>query len=125
MPQIDESQNAVDTLLYLNRELFSMIEETVSLELLARLFSSQLITHGEKHLMDHSRSYYKVLRSVIMKGQAKGEIRDDMSVNELSKIYTLCEWGMMYDWCICDGSYSIRQYAAGVMPMFLESFRKK
>ena len=125
MPQIDENQNAVDTLLYLNRELFSMIEETVSLELLARLFSSQLITHGEKHLMDHSRSYYKVLRSVIMKGQAKGEIRDDMSVNELSKIYTLCEWGMMYDWCICDGSYSIRQYAAGVMPMFLESFRKK
>lgn len=125
MPHIDESQNAVDTLLYLNRELFSMIEESVSLELLARLFSSQLITRGQKHLMDHSRLYYKVLRDVIVKGQAKGEIRTDMSVNELSKIYALCEWGLIYDWCICDGSYSIRQYAAGVMPMFLESFRKK
>mgnify|MGYP004520172995 CR=1 FL=1 len=125
MPRIDQSQNAIETLLYLNRELFSMIEETVSLELLARLFSSQLITRGEKHLMDHSRLYYRVLRNVIMQGQSKGEIRTDMSVNELSKIYALCEWGMIYDWCICDGSYSLRKYAGSVMPMFLESFRKK
>ncbi len=125
MPHIDQSQNAIETLLYLNRELFSMIEETVSLELLARLFSSQLITRGEKHLMDHSRLYYRVLRNVIMQGQSKGEIRTDMSVNELSKIYALCEWGMIYDWCICDGSYSLRKYAGSVMPMFLESFRKK
>ncbi len=125
MPRIDETQNAVDILLYLNRELFSMIEESVSPELLARLFSSQLITRGEKHLMDHSRVYYRVLRNVILSGQEKGEIRNDMSVNELSKIYTLCEWGMIYDWCICDGSYPLRQYASGVLPMFLESFRKK
>ena len=34
----------IEQLLFLNRELFRMIEDTVSIELLARLLSSQLIT---------------------------------------------------------------------------------
>lgn len=38
MPSVDPQMHSVDKLLYLNRELFGVIENTVSLELLARLF---------------------------------------------------------------------------------------
>ena len=41
-PRIDPEADAVETLVFLNRELFNMIDNSVSLELLARLFSSQL-----------------------------------------------------------------------------------
>ena len=125
MPTLDEKQDSIEKLLYLNRELFGMIENTVSLELLARLFSSQLITKGEKHLMDHNRVYYRVLRSIILQGQEKGEIRDDITVNEIAKIYAMLERGIMYDWCICNGDYSLKTYAASVMPVFLDAYRKK
>ncbi len=125
MPTLDEKLDSIEKLLYLNRELFGMIENTVSLELLARLFSSQLITKGEKHLMDHNRVYYRVLRSIILQGQEKGEIRDDITVNEIAKIYAMLERGIMYDWCICNGDYSLKNYAAGVMPIFLDAYRKK
>ena len=37
MPSVDPQMHSVDKLLYLNRELFGVIENTVSLELLARL----------------------------------------------------------------------------------------
>ena len=37
---------AMDQLLYLNGELFRMIENKVSVELLARLLSTQLVTNG-------------------------------------------------------------------------------
>ena len=43
--------DSFDKLIYLNQELFSMIENSISLDLLARLYSSQLITRGEKHLL--------------------------------------------------------------------------
>ena len=47
--QMPDDMNAVDKLIFLNRELFTMIDNSVSLELLARLFSSQLVTKGEYH----------------------------------------------------------------------------
>ena len=124
MPSVDPEMNSVDKLLYLNRELFGVIENTVSLELLARLFSSQLITKGERHLLDSSRIYYKVLRQIISEGQQRGQIRDDVTANEISKLYAVCERGLMYDWCICGGNYSLKNYAASVMPMLLASIRK-
>ena len=125
MPSVAKVSGTVEKLLYLNRELFGMIEETVSLELLARLFSTQLVTRGERYLMDHSRVYYRVLRTLIQEGQSRGDIRRDMPVDELSKLYALCEWGIMYDWCISGGSYSLKTYAMRVMPMFLSAFAEK
>ena len=46
---LDPEMDSFEKLMFLNRELFAMIENQVSLDLLARLFSSQLITKGERH----------------------------------------------------------------------------
>ena len=72
MPSVDPQMHSVDKLLYLNRELFGVIENTVSLELLARLFSSQLITKGERHLLDSSRVYYKSCVRLFLRGSSAG-----------------------------------------------------
>ena len=125
MPTVDPDSHAIDKLLYLNRELFGMIESTVSLELLARLFSTQLITKGERYLLDHNRVYYKVLRSIILEGQRRGEIRSDLTVNEISKLYALTERGILYDWCICNGDYSLKAYAERMMPLLLQTLRRE
>ena len=122
MERIEPGMGAFETLMLLNRELFAMIENQVPMDLLARLFSSQLITRGERHLLDHNRTYYKVLRQIISQGQEKGELRRDLSVNEISKAYALCERALMYDWCISGGSYSLCQYSQSVLPLFLKSF---
>ena len=31
----------------------------------------------------------------------------------------------MYDWCICNGDYSLKSYAERTMPMLLAAFQKK
>ena len=123
MPTLDPTMNSIDKLLYLNRELFSMIENTVSLELLARLFSTQLITKGERYLLDLDRTYYRVVRQIILEGLERGEIRSDTTVSELSKLYALCERALMYDWCICGGNYSLKSYSAEVLPRMLSTYR--
>lgn len=123
--EIDPDMNAFDKLLLLNRELFRMIEDRVSLDLLARLISTQLITRGEKHLLDHNRTYYRLLRTIIADGQRKGEISMDSSVNEIVKTYALCERALMYDWCLCGGDYSLADYSKKMLPVFLSAYRAK
>lgn len=123
MRRPDLPEDSVKLLQYLNRALFETIENTVSIDLLSRLFSSQLVTRGEKHLLNRDRTYYKLLRRVISEGQRKGELRSDFTVGEISKAYAMFERGLMYDWCLSDGDYSLPIYASRVMPLLLDSFR--
>ena len=124
LPTIPPEMNALDTLAYLNRELFAMVDSSISLELLARLLSTQLTTRGEKHLLDRNRIYFRILRETVTRGQERGEIRTDLTVNEITKAYALMERALMYDWCLCGGEYSLSKYSAEMMGMFLNSYKK-
>ena len=124
MEKMDPAMHSFDKLMLLNRELFAFVEKRISLELLAKLYSSQLTTKGEKHLLDHNRMYYKVLRTIFTEGQEKGEIKDDLSAGELVRVYALCERALLYDWCLANGEYSLTRYTEKMFPMFLEKFKK-
>ena len=121
--QLDLAMDTVDQLCTLNRSLFEMIENRIDIDLLSRLYSTQLTTKGEKHLLDRSRVYYRLLRKLVAAGQEKGEITRDKSVNEIVRLYAMAERALLYDWCLCGGDYSLRDYGAAVMPMFLQSLR--
>ena len=121
--EIDENTNSFDALLFLNAKLFSFIEERIDIDLLTRLYSTQLVTKGEKHLLDNKRLYYKLLRKIVSEGQKKGEISEEMSVNEIVKLYAMCERSLLYDWCLCNGDYSLKNYAKDVMPMLLNKIK--
>jgi len=117
--------SAMEKLVYLNHELFAMIDSGVSMDLLARLLSTQLLAKGEKHLLDRNRTYFKLLRRIISEGQKSGQLRSDRSVNDILKAYAMWERALMYDWCLSGGEYSLVAYTDKVTPMFLESYRAK
>lgn len=112
-----------EKLLYLNRELFKMIEDRIDIDLLTRLYSTQLVTKGEKHLLDNKRLYYKLLRKIVTDGQNNGELTDKMTVNEIVKLYAMSERALIYDWCLSGGDYSLSSYAKTIMPTFLSGIR--
>ena len=80
--------------------------------------------YAEKHLLDRDRLYYRLLRQIARQGQERGELRDDLPTGEIVKTYALCERALIYDWCICDGAYSLREYGCKMMPVFLVHIRK-
>ena len=121
---MDPNLSPIDKLKYINQELFLMIENTVSVELLARLFATQLTTSGERHLLNTNRTYYKLLRQITTEGQKQGLFKDELSINDITKAYAMFERGLMYDWCISSGNYSLCQHAQTIMPMFLEGLCK-
>ena len=73
---LDPEWNAADKLIFLNRELFTMIEESISRDLLSGLLSTQLQAQGEKHLLDRNRIYFRILREIITEGQKRKGRRD-------------------------------------------------
>ena len=121
---MDNSLSPIDKLIYLNKELFLMIENTVSVDLLSQLFASQLITSGERHLLATNRTYYKLLRQITIEGQQGGYFKESLSINDITKAYAMFERGLMYDWCICNGNYSLCQYSATMLPLFLKGLCK-
>lgn len=121
---MDEKLTPIDKLLFINQELFSMIENTVSVDLLSRLLAAQLTTSGDRHLLNPNRTYYKLLRKITLEGQQTGVFSDKMSINDIINFYAMFERGMMYDWCISSGNYSLCQHSSMVLPRFLNGLCK-
>lgn len=122
---MDPEMNSFDALVFLNHELFQMIDNSVSLELLARLLSTQLVTRGERHLLDRNRTYFRLLHEIVRRGQERGELRGDIPANEIVSAYAMLERALMYDWCLTNGAYSLSKRAADMMPMLLDGYRVK
>ena len=123
MPEIDIEGDSIELLLLLNTQLFEMIESTVDLELMKRLYATQLLTKGEKQLLDHDRVYYRLLRKIIMAGQKNGYITTNESVNEIVKYYAFCERAILYDWCLVGGEYSLKESSNKQMRFFLNRIK--
>lgn len=121
---LDPNMNSFDKLLYLCYSVHDMIENEIPIGLIASLYSSQVITKGDKHLQNQNRYYYQIIRQIITEGQQREEIVDDMSCLEIQKLYTLSERAIIYDYCICDGNYSLSEYTRKVMPRLMCSVKK-
>ncbi len=117
---MDPDLSPVEKLIFLNHELFLMIENTVAVDLLCRLFSSQLLS-AERSLLDNNRIYYKLVRQIAIEGQQKGLFKSEYTTNDITKAYAMFERGLMYDWCISNGNYSLCQYSAQMLPAFLNA----
>ncbi|MEE1137801.1 MAG: helix-turn-helix domain-containing protein [Acutalibacteraceae bacterium] len=122
---LTDEMSCFDKLMFLNKKLFIMVENSIPIDLLARLYSSQLTMKGDRNLLDHNRTYYKLLRKIVVEGQEKGELRDDVSVNEIVKAYALCERAIISDWCLCNGEYSLARYSETLLPLLFGGFLKK
>ncbi len=123
--RLDFEQNAVDNMVYLTRELLLVIENTIDIELLSRLYGQQLNKRGEKELLDQSRLYYRLLKRLVQLGQKRGEITRQKSTAEIVRLYAIAERALLYDWCLHGGEYSLAEYAAATMPLFLKGIREE
>lgn len=121
---LDPSLSPVEKLIYMNKELFLMIDNTVPVTILNRLFSSQLTARSERSLLEPDRTYYKVLRSIVLEGQKLGIWKDELTVSDITKAYAVFERGLMYDWCLCNGNYSLCQTSQQMLPLFLKGLSK-
>lgn len=122
--EIEYRQSALDTMLYLTKELCMMIENNIDIDLLSRLYAQQLIKRGKKELLDQNRDYYRLLKKIVQKGQESGEITREKSAAEIVRLYAIAERALLYDWCLHGGEYSLTEYSQSFMPLFLNNLKR-
>lgn len=124
VPLIDDSMSCRDKLLYLNHELFDMIEHSIDIKLLASLYSSQLVTKDKKSLSDKKRFYFQWITEIIEAGLESGEFKNSSSAGELMNVYAMYERALLYDWALFKGKYSLTEYSDRLLPHVLDMFEK-
>lgn len=117
---MDQSQNHILQLKLLNQYVFYFIEGNVKVDLLASLYQSQLAEKQQTNFLDPERYYLKLVRKLILEGQEKGEIRTDISADELVKHILLVERGIIMDWCVENGTYSLGYFGAHSFDLYME-----
>lgn len=122
---LDPNLSAEGKLLLLNHELFYMIETSIDLNLLASLYSSQLVTKDNRSLLDDDRYYFQLVTEIVSAGIESGEFSNSSSVEELVKIYSMYERALLYDWALCEGRYSLSEYSDRLLPHVLDNFSKQ
>lgn len=121
---IDPDMSARDKLLFLNHELFHMIETSVDIHLLAYLYSSQLITKDKKSLSDRKRFYFKWITEILEEGLKNGEFAGTSSAEDLMGIYAMYERALLYDWALFKGKVSLTERSDRLLPHVLDTFQK-
>ena len=105
-------------LVFLNKELFLLIEDQVPFELISHIYVNK--PAEQQKLLDKNRFYYKLIGRIIAEGQKEGEFKKEETAEELADTYASLERGIIYDWCVQDGKGSLMEKGQTIIPIFLE-----
>lgn len=107
-----------DKLVYLNREMFKLIEEKVPFDLICHIYAGKTVEQQE--LLSSERFYYRLITRIIRDGQESGEFSKEESAEELAENYASLERGIIYDWCVKNGSGSLLKKGQSILSIYLE-----
>lgn len=113
---------AMDKLRDLNDVFFRLMERTFDVSRASALCRHQVSSMKRNYYLDSSRPYNRIICSIILEGQKSGEIRGDISHLELAKTYCLLHRGLVFDWCLSEGSYSLLEFGRRTTDLCLRGF---
>lgn len=121
MVSMPQTLSYYEKLIYLNKELFALIEEQVPIDLVSHIYVS--VPGQRQEMLDHERLYYKLIPQLIRQGQEAGEFKEEESAQALAENYAAIERGLIYDWCVKGGSVSLKSIGSAILPAYLKQLR--
>lgn len=90
-------------------------------------FSRQIykiqLENGTDFFISVDRPFYRIIRDLVMDGQANGQIRTDFSPEDLTRLFFSFTRGIIYDWCLHDGAYNIEKVMGDSIKILIQSVR--
>jgi Transcriptional regulator len=83
------------------------------------------ISPGKKKsfLISKNTSLYKIMNSIIVEGQKNGEIRNDMSADAIVTFLIQLARGLIFEWCLNNGSFDLVESSKKIAPIVLEGIK--
>ena len=101
LTSLHDHNSIFETLTLLAEKIAEFTATNVGLENIRVLYRAHLAkTINTTPAMSYNRDLYKLFTEVLERGVQQSEIRQDISVDSLSKHLILAIRGITYDWCI-------------------------
>ena len=71
------------------------------------------------YLGNDRRALYSILEGLFLEGQEKGQIRKDVSADALARLAIHSYRGIIYDWCLANGSFDMIEAGEKMMELFI------
>lgn len=117
--KLPADQPALEKLLDINRFMFGFMAEEIGAELLTNLYISQLTGTTGITFWGEGRAFCRILTAIVSEGQERGEIRSDVSCDELVTDIIAEERSQLISWCLEKGRYSLVEVS---MPKLIRSY---
>lgn len=82
----------------------------------------QIYNTSNPMFIKKGRPMQEVLKKVVEEGIEKGELITDMTPDEVVKFFFIALRGVIFDWCLHDGSYDLIQFTKEYTERLLKCF---
>ncbi|HWQ79507.1 MAG TPA: hypothetical protein VN381_11850, partial [Anaerovoracaceae bacterium] len=86
---------------------------------------TKLLYHNEnKAFTDKNRDLFKLLFSIIQKGQDREELINTITAEKITDYLLISARGLVFDWCLHDGSYDLISAMTDYMKLLVPTFQR-
>jgi len=96
--------------------------DNLGIDVIIQAYKSQ-IQHGNDFFVSDGRTLPVILKEIITEGQNKGDIRTDLRADYIENYILKFSRGLIYDWCLHDGKYNIKESAHEAVCRLVELFK--
>lgn len=103
------------------------IRDKVGVEMLKILYANQTVSYGgNKIIIEESRFWFTLIKSIIEEGQNTGEFRTDHTAERMAQWFNRTMRGNFLDWCITNGEkFDLVEEAVDFCSQFINDALKK
>ncbi len=112
---------ASDQLLALVGKIADVLVDTIGYENMKKVYQLLLVkTVDTEAVKDYSRELYRLFHNILVEGIRRGEFKDSLSAEELSRHFVIAFRGLSYEWCIRYPDFNLKVQALEHFKLLLQ-----
>lgn len=117
---------ASDVIFSFVEKMADTIANRIGYDLMKMLYEAQITkTVNTEAVMSYNRKLYQVFSSIISQGIHQGDLRDDISVDTITRQCIMAMRGLTYEWCIRYPDFELKEQALIHYDMLLNGIIKR
>jgi AcrR family transcriptional regulator len=123
LPKMDLIKSAEEKLIMFLFLQMEYIETDLGWDLTRTIYEQELNTERESFFLVPDRPLYQILFSIFEDGQKNNEFREDLTIEEMLAILVRVMRGLLYDWSINKGNYSLKIEQKNLFGVTIKGFK--
>ncbi len=121
---LPDTMPASEVMLAFVSKIADVLNDEIGCENMATIYSLQLTSFVETNAVKgYARELYAMFRSILDRGQRRGEFAIPLSLDELTKHFVMAIRGLSYEWCIRYPNFDLKAQATEHFKILLSGIR--